>query len=518
MTSPHENPRVLVVTPEVTFLPNDMGPSSRTISARAGGLGDICAALIHSLDQCRVNVHLAVPNYRNVFKTNTFRLPDMNIQSCQRELPSNRIHLAQDRSFYYHSRLFLNPDWENIRIALAFQREVINRIIPEVQPDIVHCFDWMTGLIPAMARQMGIASLFSLYRLESPHLFLSTIEERGIDAAPFWQNCFYARMPVNYHETRETNPLDMLTTGVYAANHVQMLSETFLREVVAQESRLAPGPLKSELGKKLKADNLSAVPPAPDPSFNPATDRCLLRPYTPESHYVAKLFNKLLLQEKLNLRMDSTAPIFFWPTRLDGSRSGCRLMAEALPKLLERHRQSNFQIVFVADGDFQDRLRDLVHRLGTKDRVVISSFNASIYRLAYGASDFVLMPLRHDPCALPCKVGQRYGTLPVAFDAGAIHDCVRDLAVDADRGTGFMFKNFDVNGLLWAVEQAMNFFNLPLQIRSSRICRIMGDSLGRFDRRQDIRRTIQLYERALNRPLDHLKPEADESADPRRAA
>jgi Starch synthase catalytic domain len=59
---------------------------------------------------------------------------------------------------------------ENIRIALNFQREVIHRLIPEVQPDLVHCYDWITGLIKAMARSVGVPSISTLYRLDSPRL------------------------------------------------------------------------------------------------------------------------------------------------------------------------------------------------------------------------------------------------------------------------------------------------------------------------------------------------------------
>ena len=336
MTSQRRNPRILVVTPEVTFVPHGMGPVSRSISARAGGLGDICAAQIHALYEGGVDVHLAMPNYRNVFKINAQRMPAVDIHSRRRELPERRIHLAQDRSFFYHPKLFLTTDWENIRIALAFQREVINRIIPEVQPDLIHCYDWMTGLIPAMARRNGIACLFTLYRLESPKLLLATIEERGIDAASFWQHCFYARMPVNYPETRHTNPLDLLASGVFAAGLTNGLSQTFLDALTDARSDLVEPLLKAELQHKRRAGTLCAVAPAPDPSFNPTTDRTLMRPYGPDSHYAGKLFNKLHLQETLNLRMDSTAPVCFWPTRLDGSRAGCRLMADTLAMVLER--------------------------------------------------------------------------------------------------------------------------------------------------------------------------------------
>ncbi len=513
-----QNLRILVVTPEVTFVRDDMGPESRVISARAGGLGDICAAQLHALSERGVEVHLAIPNYRNLFRANARRQPDIDIHRPKQEVPASRIHLAQDRSFYYHSRLFQTIDSENIRIALAFQREVINRIIPEVQPHLIHCYDWMTGLIPAMARQTGIPSLFTLYRLESPHLLLSAIEERGIDAASFWQGCYYTRMPLDYRETRDANPLELLTSGVFAAHMVQALSGTFLSELMDARGRLGHPALKTELHNKRQAQCLAVVAPAPDPSFNPAVDRALMRPYTPETHYAGKLFNKLHLQEQLNLRMSSDAPLFFWPTRLDGSRPGCRLMAETLEPILERYQEQGLQVVFVADGDFQEHLRAIVRRLGATDRVAVCDFDARRYRLAYGAADFVLMPMHHDPCALPCKLGQRYGALPVAHDTGAIHDCTTHLYTTEDGGSGFLFKNLDANGFLWALEQAMAFYRLPPEIRSPQIRRIMQDSLVRFDHERTTIQTIDLYARALERPLTHLKAKSSDLTDERIAA
>ena len=117
---------------------------------------------------------------------------------------------------------------------------MINLIIPEVQPDLIHCYDWMTGLIPAMARHMGIPCIFTMYRLDSPRLLLSTIEERGIDAAAFWQYCYYSRMPINYEETRHTNPVDMLTTGLFAAHLATTFSQTFLNILVDGQGQAAP--------------------------------------------------------------------------------------------------------------------------------------------------------------------------------------------------------------------------------------------------------------------------------------
>ena len=499
MTTQRETPRILVVTPEVTVVPHGMAPGAGSISARAGGLGDICAAHIHALYERGVDVHLAIPNYRNMFKINADRMPGLDIRTRRRELPESRIHLAQDRSFYYHTRLFLTADWETIRIALAFQREVINRIVPEVRPDLIHCFDWMTGLIPAMARRNGIPCLFTVYRLDSPRLLLSAIEERGIDAASFWRHCFYSRMPINYEETRNTNPVDLLSTGVFAADMATTLSQSFLNVLTDGDRNTGTPLLKAELQNKLRAGRLCAVAPMPDPSFNPSTDRALMRRYEPDTHWAGKRFNKLSLQETLRLDMDSTAPLCFWPTRLDGSRPGCRLMADTLATILERFREQRLQIAFIADGDFQVHMRALIRRLQATDRAAVCDFDVRRYRLAYGAADFVLMPLFVDPCALPCRIGLRYGALPIAYDACAIQDSVTPLDAAADRGTGFLFEHFDANGFLWAIDQALAFFGQSRQLRSSQVQRIMADSLATVDSGDTARLTTRLYSMALNR-------------------
>jgi glycogen synthase len=388
---------------------------------------------------------------------------------------------------------------------------VINRIIPEVQPDLVHCYDWMTGLIPAMARQNGIPCLFTLYRLDSPRLLLSTIEEIGIDAASFWQHCYYARMPVDYQETRNTNPLDLLTSGVFSADLASILSQTFQNGLTDSGSHIAVSMLKTELQNKLRAGKLCAVAPAPDPSFNPAIDRALVQTYGPETHDTGKSFNKLQLQETLNLQVDSKAPVCFWPTRLDGNRPGCRLMADTLAVMLERYHEQNLQVVFIADGDFQEYIRALIGRLHATNRAAVCDFDDRRYHLAYGGADFVFMPLHLDTCALPCKIGQCYGALPIAFDAGAIHDCVAHLELSANRGTGFLFKNFDANGLLWALDQAMTFYRQPREFRSSQVQRIMTDSLVRFNPDDTARQTIDLYAHALERPLVFLKGASGQS-------
>ena len=165
-------------------------------------------------------------------------------------MPKDRIHLAEDRAFYYMDRVYGYSGWENIKISLAFQREVINHIVPDVQPDLIHCNDWMTGLIPGMAKEMGIPCLFTLHNIHTVKSTLATIEDAGIDAVSFWQGLYYQWIPTSYEETRDTNPVDFLVSGIFAAHFVNTVSPTFLSEVANGEHHFIEPPIYNELENK----------------------------------------------------------------------------------------------------------------------------------------------------------------------------------------------------------------------------------------------------------------------------
>jgi len=151
-------PRILFVNPELEFMPERGGNRTNFIAAHTGRFDSFPAELISDLFELGVDVHVAQPDFRNIFKT---RSPNEEAGTGVK-LPCDRVHLAEDRAIFYSKPFNSNSEWENIKISLAFQREIINQIIPHVQPNLVHCYDWMTGLIPAAARKFGIPCLFSV--------------------------------------------------------------------------------------------------------------------------------------------------------------------------------------------------------------------------------------------------------------------------------------------------------------------------------------------------------------------
>jgi starch synthase len=495
------NPRVLVVTPEVTYLPDRMGGLATYFTAKAGGLADVSAALINALFDQGADVHVAVPDYRSIFSDGVAPVLQKELIKIQKKMPDDRIHLAEDRAFYYINRVYSRYGEENIKLALAFQREVINNIVPHVQPDLIHCNDWMTGLIPAMARQIGIPCLFTIHNVHTVKTTLAYIEDRGIDAASFWQNLYYVNMANSYEETRNSNPVDFLTSGVFAAHFVNVVSPNFLVEIVNGHHNFVQPPLRQELANKMRAGCAAGVLNAPDPAFNPKTDKELKKTYGPDDHIAAKRANKRFLQKKLGSIQDDRAPIFFWPSRLDPVQKGCQLLADIFYQVISNWWEQNLQVVFVANGDYQMVFRDIVNFHGFQKRVAICDFDDQLEHLAYGASDFILMPSSFEPCGLPQMIAAIYGTLAVAHDTGGIRDTIVHLDMEENKGNGFLFKTFDAGGLFWAIQQAMAFYNLPQEKKARQIKRIMQESAATFTHENTARQYIGLYEKMLQRPL-----------------
>ncbi|MCJ7830018.1 MAG: glycogen/starch synthase, partial [Desulfobacterales bacterium] len=365
------NPRILIVTPEVTYLPNNMGNIANYLSAKAGGMADVSAALINALFDQGADVHVALPDYRAMFSENFGPLLKKELNAIRSRMPDERIHLAEDRAFFYLSRVYSNFHSENMKIALSFQREVINNIVPHVRPHLIHCNDWMTGLIPAMARQVGIPCLFTIHNIHTMKNRLSGIEDRGIDAAYFWQHLYYERMAYEYEETREANLVDFLASGVFAAHFVNTVSPTFLHEVVEGRHPFIEPHLRSEISSKWHAGCAAGILNAPDPGFNPATDAELKRQFGPTDWVEGKQANKRYLQKTLGLIQDDQAPLFFWPSRLDTIQKGCQLLAEILYRVVSRYWDRHLQIVFVANGEFKHHFRNIVALHGLENRVVI---------------------------------------------------------------------------------------------------------------------------------------------------
>ena len=495
------NPRILMVTPEITSLPAGMSVMGSYLRAKAGGLADVSAALVGELYRLGADVHVALPHYRKMFHIDVGRLINDELRIYMSNLHNSRIHLAEDRIFYYRDSVYSGYDNDTFMQSLAFQREVINNIIPMVKPDLIHCNDWMTGLIPAAARRMGIPCLFTVHNIHTQKRTLAQIEDRGIDAAPFWQNLYYDRPPFDYEESRDNNCVDFLTSGIFAAHFINTVSPTFLQEIVEGQHSFVPENIRREISGKYHAGCAVGILNSPDTSNNPRNDEFLQVKYDSSNCMSAKKVNKIAFQLKTGLKCDQSAPLFFWPHRLDPVQKGCQLLSDQLYEIIHRYWDSGLQIAIVANGSYQQIFRDIIAHHNFYDRVMVCDFDESLSHLGFAASDFMLMPSRFEPCGLPQMACQYYGSLPVVHDTGGLHDTVEHLSEDGTSGNGFVFRDYDHGGLMWGIDEAMRFYRQDESWKEKVISRVMDESVERFNLRVTAGKYIDIYESMLARPL-----------------
>lgn len=493
-------PRILVVTPEITYLPAGMGNMANYLTAKAGGMADVSASLVSALFELGADVHVALPHYRRMFHIEVGNLISDELRVYKSKLPDSRIHLAEDRVFYYRDAVYGDYPGDT-KLALAFQREVINNIIPVVKPDLIHCNDWMTGLIPPFARRLNIPCLFTVHNIHTHQVTLAAIEDNGIDAAEFWRYLYYMRPPHNYEESRASNSVDLMTSGLFSAHFINTVSPTFLKEICEGRHDFLPPQIRHEICQKKRAECAVGILNAPDPGFNPATDRLIPCTFTPDTHVEAKHRNKRILQSQIGLNVDENAPLFYWPSRLDPVQKGCQLLAGILYDMVSSHWEEDLQVAIIANGAFQKVFHEISDFHDFRARVAVCDFNEELSHLAYAASDFILIPSLFEPCGLPQMISTLYGSLPVAHDTGGLHDTVFPLDLANNTGNGFRFEVYNGQGLLWAMEQAMAFHGLPDDVKAAQIARIMRESLVTFNHAVTARRYIDIYENMLKRPL-----------------
>ena len=510
MKPTHPRPaRLLVVTPEVAYLPHRMGTGSNCMAAKAGGLADVCAALVSEMHRQGVDVHVALPHYRGIFDACRMRTRHAAAGTLRQVLPEGGLHLAEDHAIARRRSIYSGEGPANVRLALAFQREVIHNILPRVAPDLIHCHDWMTGLIPAAARSAAIPTLFSVHNIHTMEVDLAELEERGIDPTPFWQQLYYREMPGTYDQTRHGNPLDPLVSGAFAADAVSVVSPTFLTEIITGVHDVIPFPFREVLLRKWEAGMSSGIVNAPPPDYHPATDPHLAVRYGVADAHGAKNDNKQALQRRLGLHIDPAVPLLFWPSRLDPAQKGCELLAQILYQVISTYWEAGLQVVFIADGAYQEVFRRIRRLHAFERRIAVHPYDIALEHLGYGAADFVLMPSRYEPCGLPQMIGCIYGALPIAHAVGGLRDTVQHLDRDQSAGNGFLFETYDAQGLFWAIGEALNFFHLPERVRRDHRQRIMSESACRFNHRVMTAHYLRLYAKLLGRPVLPATPGYD---------
>lgn len=328
-----------------------------------------------------------------------------------------------------------------------------NRSVPEAlaaldwQPEIVHCHDWHAALVPALARTAKspltqARSVLTLHNIGYQGAF-------GRDALPSDAAQFFATVDDEHRRTRDY--VVFLEAGIRFADAVTTVSPTHAREISSPEHGFGLDGLL-----RARGDDFVGILNGVDyRSWSPESDP-FISPRYASGDRSGKARVKAALAAELALAND--APILGAVTRLV-EQKGTDLLVNALPLLLERTR-ARFAVLGTGDTDLESALTAAAKAHPERVAFRLGYDEGLAHRIIAG-SDGLVVPSRYEPCGLTQLYAMRYGTVPIVRKTGGLADTVTHYTPHTGEGTGSVFEHADVQGLVWGVTTALEWYASP---------------------------------------------------------
>ncbi len=454
--------------------------------AKTGGLADVAGALPKALAKGGAEVMLALPKYKQVgFQVEERIALGENDFLTVGESPVEAIEgvkvlfIHQDE-FYLRDSFYGYPD-DGLRFTL-FNKAVLSFVKKlNWKPDVIHCNDWQTGLIPVYLNTMlredpfykGIATIFTIHNLayqgNFPYELLNIAglppELFRFDKLEFW------------------GQVSFMKGGIVFSDLITTVSPRYAEEI--QTPQFGAG---MEGALSYRKDKLRGILNGIDYEvWNPAKDEFLPVPYDGSS-LERKKENKKFLQKEVSLPQRDV-PLIGMVSRL-ASQKGFDILLSAMDVLFEKDLQ--MVILGVGEKEIEERLKEMSLKYPDKLKVVIR-FDERLSHLIYGGSDIFLMPSLYEPCGLGQMIAMRYGTIPVLREVGGLADSGEEFNHHKNEGNVFFFKEYSPQALCGAVEKALEVYGNKEAWRSVQLNCLKKD----FSWDASAKKYLEVYKEAL---------------------
>jgi len=421
---------------------------------KVGGLSDVVGSLPQALKQLGHDVRIMIPQY-GLINSSKYSTSTLFQDRSIKKIVSNerfslkvidldndtKIYLVDSEKFSSSAVIYGNNELERFLFFCGAAVEALNRM--DWQPDVVHCHDWHTALIPRWLKEYtryGI--VFTIHNLAYQGRFDRSFLSR------FLTNEDWKSRPEGAPET----PLNFMSQGILWSDILTTVSPTYAKEILTLEYGMG---LEGLL--QYRRNSLSGIVNGLDyDKYNPSTDRYMMANYDSTTLH-KRATNKLELQRVTGLEENEKCPIIGMVSRLD-EQKGFDIMIDAFDSLLLR---TTAQVVILGQGreHYEDMLMEVAKRNSNRVSVLLT-FNEAIAQLVYAGCDIFLMPSKFEPCGLGQLLAFRYGAVPVVRHTGGLIDTVQDITSDLREGTGFVFKDYHPAALMAAIERAIKVFEL----------------------------------------------------------
>jgi len=421
--------------------------------AKVGGLADVTGSLPKALTELGHDVRVMIPGYGVIDTTRYPVVPlidGFNIKLMGMAKPialrvanltdKVKVYLVDNTEFFGSNEVYSKDD---LRRFLFFCRAVLE-LLPRLDwhPDVVHCHDWHTALIPMWLKRNDYhyASVFTIHNLAYQGPFGDDfLSEFGLSEE--WQS-----LPADAPGPQ----LNFMSQGIIWADMVTTVSENYAREIVTAE--YGEG-LEHLL--RYRQDKLFGIVNGLDyDEYNPFTDSFIPAKYN-SSTLDKRVVNKLALQNQMKLPENAEIPLIGMISRFD-EQKGLDILVESLEFWI---RKTQAQMVILGKGKeyFHNLLEHEVSKYPEQFAVSIG-FDNTLAHLIYGSCDIFLMPSRFEPCGLGQLIAMRCGAVPVVRHTGGLADTVQNLTPDLGDGSGFIFEDYDAKAVSIAVQRAVDAY------------------------------------------------------------
>lgn len=430
---------------------------------KTGGLADVVGSLPKSFPKEEFDVRVVIPNYtcipwqyRRHFKYITHF--HMNFG----EINSNEyvgIMTTQydgitfyfiDNEHYFGGNSPYGDTKFDIEKFCFFSKAVLS-ILPTINfnPDIIHCHDWQTGVLPVYLNTIfrdnpfydNIRTIMTIHNLKFQGIWdIETLKK--ITGFPD-----YVFRSTDMEYKRDAN---MLKGGLVYSNYITTVSNSYKEEI--QSEYYGEG-LDGVIREKSGA--LFGILNGIDYNeYNPETDNKIFSRYNSYSFIENKAINKVKLQRELGLEESECKFMIGVISRLT-EQKGLDLIGHVLEEIIDDYTQ--LVVIGTGDEEYENMFRYYEWKLKGKVSGNIYFSNKRAHKI-YAAADAMLVPSRFEPCGLTQLIALRYGTVPIVRETGGLRDTVEPYNIYSDSGTGFSFENYNAHEMLNIINYAKQIY------------------------------------------------------------
>jgi len=429
---------------------------------KTGGLADVVGSLPKCIDKEYFDVRVIIPRYTCMKQAMQEKCSyfhhfymDFNWQEeyvgiLQAEVDGIKYYLIDNEKYFGGFKPYSDNTLYEIEKYAYFSKAALS-ILPVIgfRPDVIHCHDWQTGLIPVYLKERfagdeffrGIKSVMTIHNLK----FQGKWDVKTVKSITGLPDYYFT--PDKLEAYKDAN---LLKGGLVFADAITTVSNTYAEEI--KTSFYGEG--LDGLMNARSGDLRGIVNGIDYTDFNPTTDPYITKQYDAINFRKEKIKNKRALQKELGLEQNDKTMMIGIVSRLTDQK-GLDLIAYVMDELC----QDAVQIVVLGTGEerYENMFRHFAWKYGGKVSANIY-YSEELSHKIYAACDAFLMPSLFEPCGLSQLMSLRYGTVPIVRETGGLKDTVEPYNEYESKGTGFSFTNYNAHEMLDAIRYAERIY------------------------------------------------------------